>query len=171
VYSYDRKNHFNEWISQFQAKECTEVPQEVIEHLQTEFKKQKLKTLEDVTHEKVKLLLKKLGHAKYYEHVPYIATKLSGITTPTMPQATEDKLRKMFQMIQEPFERHKPKKRKNFLSYSYVLYKLCELLGEDEYLPCFPLLKNHRLVYEGDVIWEKICNELQWEFIKTGIVC
>jgi transposase len=45
VYSYKRDNHFNEWISQFQAKESTSVPDEVITQLQNEFKKQKIKEL------------------------------------------------------------------------------------------------------------------------------
>jgi hypothetical protein len=167
VYSYKRENHFNEWISQFQAKESTSVPQVVIDQLRAEFKKQKIKDLSEITHEKVKTLLKKLGWAKYYEHVPYIATIVSGITPPTMPQALEDKLRLMFHKIQDPFEKHKPANRKNFLSYSFVLYKLCELLGEDDFLPCFPLLKSKEKLYIQDQIWKKICDELQWEFIKT----
>ena len=116
VYSYKRENHFNEWISQFQAKESTHVPDEVIGKLRTEFRKQKVKDLNEITHEKVKGLLKKLGYSKYYEHVPYIATIVSGITPPTMPQALEDRLRLMFHAIQAPFEKHKPSNRKNFLS-------------------------------------------------------
>jgi hypothetical protein len=167
VYSYKRENHFNEWISQFQAKESTSVPDEVLNQLRFEFKKQKIKDLSEITHEKVKGLLKKLDKSKYYEHVPYIATILNGIQPPTMPQALEDKLRLMFHKIQAPFEKHKPSNRKNFLSYSYVLYKFCELLGEDDYLPCFPLLKSKEKLYIQDVIWKKICEELQWEYIKT----
>lgn len=167
VYSYKRENHFNEWVSQFQAKETTSIPHEVIDKLRSEFRKQKVKDLSEITHEKVKALLKKLGYAKYYEHVPYIATIVSGITPPTMPQPLEDKLRMMFHAIQTPFEKHKPANRKNFLSYSYVLYKMCELLGEDQYLPCFPLLKSREKLYVQDQIWEKICHELHWEFIRT----
>lgn len=167
VYSYKRENHFNEWISQFQAKESTTVPEDVIGKLRSEFRKQKVKDLAEITHEKVKGLLKKLGYSKYYEHVPYIATIVSGITPPTMPQALEDKLRLMFHEIQGPFEKHKPANRKNFLSYSFVLYKLCELLGYDEYLPCFPLLKSREKLYVQDQIWEKICKELRWEFLQT----
>ena len=167
VYSYKRENHFNEWISQFQAKESTTVPDIVVEKLRSEFKKQKIKELAEITHEKVKGLLKKLGYAKYYEHVPYISTILSGITPPTMPQELEDKLRVMFHAIQAPFEKHKPMNRKNFLSYSFVLYKMCELLGEDDYLPCFPLLKSKEKLYVQDQIWKKICDELRWEFIGT----
>jgi hypothetical protein len=167
VYSYKRENHFNEWVSQFQAKESTTVPQEVIEQLRNEFKKQKIKDLSEITHEKVKTLLKKLDKSKYYEHVPYITTILNGIQPPTMPQALEDKLRLMFFQIQKPFEKHKPPNRKNFLSYSYVLYKMCELLGEDDYLKCFPLLKSTEKLYVQDKIWRKICEELEWEFYKT----
>lgn len=167
VYSYKRENHFNEWISQFQAKESTHVPEDVIAKLRTEFRKQKVKDLNEITHEKVKSLLKKLNYAKYYEHVPYIASIVSGITPPTMPQELEDKLRIMFHAIQAPFEKHKPANRKNFLSYSFVLYKMCEILSEDQYLPCFPLLKSREKLYIQDQIWEKICHELKWEFIRT----
>jgi len=167
VYSYKRENHFNEWISQFQAKESTHVPEDVIAKLRTEFRKQKVKDLNEITHEKVKSLLKKLNYAKYYEHVPYIASIVSGITPPTMPQELEDKLRIMFHAIQAPFEKHKPTNRKNFLSYSFVLYKMCEILSEDQYLPCFPLLKSREKLYIQDQIWEKICKELKWEFIRT----
>jgi transposase-like protein len=52
IYSYKRENHFNEWVSQFQAKESTSVPPEVIEELRLEFKKQKVKDLSEITHEK-----------------------------------------------------------------------------------------------------------------------
>jgi len=167
IYSYKRENHFNEWISQFQAKESTSVPDELLNQIRSEFKKQKIKDLCEITHEKVRGLLKKLDKNKYYEHAPYISTIISGIQPPTMSQELEDKLRLMFHKIQAPFEKHKPVNRKNFLSYSYVLYKLCELLGEDKYLPCFPLLKSKEKLYIQDQIWKGICMELSWEYIKT----
>jgi len=167
-YSYDRKNHFNEWIAQFQAKESTTVPRDLIEQLRTEFKKQKIRDLTEVTHGKVRSLLKKLKLTKYYEHVPYISTILNGINPPSMSQPLEDKLRLMFGQIQEPFKRHCPSDRKNFLSYSYVLYKFCELLSEDQYLKCFPLLKDKSKIYKHDQIWKLICDDLKWEFIPTA---
>jgi hypothetical protein len=167
IYTYKRENHFNEWVAQFQAKESTNVPNEVIEQIRSEFKKQKIKDVSEITHAKVRALLKKLNMNKYYEHVPYITTILNGIKPPTMNQALEDRLRLMFHHIQKPFEKHRPQDRKNFLSYSYVLYKFCELLGEDDYLPCFQLLKSKEKLYKQDQIWKKICQELSWEYIKT----
>lgn len=166
-YSYKRDNHFNEWILQLQAQEHTNIPSEVIEQIRSEFKKEKIKKLSEITPAKVRANLKKLKLNKYYEHVPYITNILNGITPPQMTQELEEKLRQMFKEIQEPFNKHCPKNRKNFLSYSYVLYKFCELLEEDEFLPCFPLLKAKDKLYQQDVIWKDICNELQWEFIPT----
>lgn len=167
VYSYKRENHFNEWISQFQGNERTNISPEILEQLRFEFKKQKVRDVKDITHPKVRALLKKLRLNKYYEHVPYITTILNGITPPKMSNALEEKLRLMFSEIQTPFETHCPSDRKNFLSYSYVLYKFCELLGEDEYLPCFPLLKSKEKLKQQDSIWKDIANDLKWEYIPT----
>tara|TARA_B110000211_G_scaffold63748_1_gene73055 strand:+ start:646 stop:1590 length:945 start_codon:yes stop_codon:yes gene_type:complete len=166
-YSYKRENHFNEWLSQFQAQELTNIPDEVIEQLRSELKKIKIKKLEDITHAKIRGLLKKLKLNKYYEHVPYITNILNGIKPPNMPQELEECLRMMFKDIQKPFDTHCPAERKNFLSYSYVLYKFCELLSEDEYLQYFPLLKSKEKLYQQDVIWKMICQDLKWEFIPT----
>jgi hypothetical protein len=168
LYSYRRENHFNEWVNQFQAKESTSVPPELIQQLKEEVKKQRIKDASELTHRKVREILKKIHMNKYYEHVPYITTILNGVQPPTMSQALEDKLRLMFGQIQKPFEKHCPENRKNFLSYSYILYKFCELLGEDEYLPCFPLLKSKEKLYKHDMIWKLITSELGWEWIPTN---
>ena len=169
IYTYERKNHLNEWLAQFQAKESTTVPKDVFVVLEAELKKQKIKKKNEITHSKIKELLKKNGFNKYYDHIPYITTILNGIKPPVMSNALEEKIRIMFYKTQEPFEKHKPKDRKNFLSYPYILYKLCELLSEDEFLDCFPLLKDKEKIFESDRIWKKICTELKWQFIKTAV--
>ena len=68
----------------------------------------------------------------------------------------EEKLCIMFRDIQAPFLKHCPKDRKNFLSYSYVLYKFFQILGLNEYLKYFPLLKSREKLYLQDQIWKKI---------------
>ncbi len=166
IYSYKRENHFNEWLAQFQAKEVTNISQEVFDLLKSEFRKQKA-SKSDITHTRVRELLKKLKLNKYYEHVPYITSILNGIKPPRMTQDLEEKLRVMFHHIQKPFTKHCPPERKNFLSYSYILYKFCELLSEDDFLICFPLLKSKDKLYKQDQIWKNITDELHWEFIPT----
>jgi len=166
-YSYKKENHFNEWVNQFQAKELTYLPPKLIDDLKIDLKKQKITKKSDITHKKIKEILKKLGYNKYYEHIPYITTILNGVSPPIMSKELEDKLRNMFHMVQKPFDKFCPGNRANFLSYSYVLYKFCELLSADEYLNFFPLLKSREKLVEHDKIWKLICNELRWEFIPT----
>lgn len=116
---------------------------------------------------KLRVILKKLKLNKYYEHVPHIINRLNGIPAPVMTRDTEEKLRSMFKEIQTPFMKYCPKDRKNFLSYSYVLHKFVQLLNLDEFLICFPLLKSREKLHQQDLIWKKICYDLQWEFIKS----
>ena len=167
-FPYSRDNHCREWINQFQGQEKTNIPDEVLEQLRGEFKKQRLTNIDQITHQKVRKMLKKLKLNKYYEHVPYITHAITGNLPPLMDIELEDRLLQMFKTIQRPFTQVKPPDRKNFLSYSYVLYKFCELLGEDVYLPYFPLLKSIDKRRQHDVIWKNICAILEWEYIPTA---
>lgn len=166
-YAYKRINHFNEWIAQFQAKESTEIPNDVYESILAELKKERINDTRMLKASKIREILKKLKFNKYYEHVPHILNRLNGQNAPVMSREVEEKLRYMFKEIQPSFQKHCPEGRSNFLSYSYVLYKFCELLELDEYLPCFPLLKNRDKLYVQDKIWQKICTDLKWEFIRS----
>jgi len=153
--------------SQSQARESTEVSQEVFDKLLLEIKKERITNLAKLTPEKVKTYLKKLGYNKYYEHIPHIICRLNGRQPPSISPEVEDKFRRMFKEIQEPFSKVCPKNRKNFLSYSYVLHKFSELLGYDELKSLFPLLKSREKLHQQDKIWEGICKELNWEYIKS----
>jgi hypothetical protein len=166
-YAYKRINHFNEWLAQFQAKESTEIPTEVYDAICAELKKERILDYRTLARQKVREILKKLKYNKYYEHVPHIINRLNGQHAPVMSREVEEKLRYMFKEIQPSFIRHCPRGRSNFLSYSYVLYKFCQLLELDDFLPCFPLLKSHEKLYMQDNIWQKICVDLGWEFIRT----
>jgi len=166
-YAYKRINHFNEWLAQFQAKESTEIPEDIFQAILDELKKERIVSVEHIKPSKVREILKKLKCTSFYEHVPYILNRINGKTAPVMSREVEEKLRFMFKEIQSSFIKHCPKTRSNFLSYSYVLYKFCELLELDDYLQCFPLLKNRDKLYNQDKIWEKICADLRWQFLRS----
>jgi hypothetical protein len=166
-YSYKRINHFNEWLAQFQAKESTDIPEDVYNKIYVELKKERITNMATLTSSKVKEILKRLKFNKYYEHIPHIINRLNSIPAPIMSRETEEKLRSMFKQIQAPFMKFCPEDRNNFLSYSYVLHKFCQLLNLDEFLVCFPLLKSREKLYKHDIIWEQICTYLNWEFIKS----
>jgi len=165
--AYKRINHLTECLNALQGKEGTTVPDEVIEKVRAEFKKNRITSTADIKPSKVKQYLKKLGYSAYYENIHTIANTISGQPTLKLSPELEKKFRDMFHAIQEPFYRHKSPKRKNFLSYNYVLYKFSELLGEDELLPFFPLLRCPKNLHTQDIVWSKICNDLSWEFIHT----
>tara|TARA_Y100000816_G_scaffold227267_1_gene172317 strand:+ start:1093 stop:2238 length:1146 start_codon:yes stop_codon:yes gene_type:complete len=164
-YAYKRINHFKEIIAQFQGKETTQIPPEVIENIKQQIKKERI-SLAQVTNVKTKEILKKLGYNKYYEHIPFIKDKL-GIKPPIMSQEFEETLYNLFMELQAPYSKFCPDDRVNFLNYYYTAYKLCELLGERQYLEHFPMLKDREKRLDQDNIWKQICQELNWEFIPT----
>ena len=166
-FAYKKINHFNEWLAQFQAKESTDIPADVYENILAEIKKERITDPRTLKPQKLREVLKKLHLNKFYEHIPHILHRMNAFCAPTMSREMEDKLRYMFKEIQPSFIRHCPRGRSNFLSYSYVLYKFCQLLELDDFLPCFPLLKSHEKLYMQDNIWQKICVDLGWEFIRT----
>lgn len=164
---YKRLNHFREWLNQFQAKESTEIGNEVCINIIKEINRNRIRDLSELNRERMQGILKKLGYNHLYEHIPYIINKLSNLPPPKISGQTEQRFLKMFMMIQEPWEIYKPKGRKNFLSYSYILYKFCELLELDELLEYFPLLKSPQKLMEQDQVWKKFCKFLKWEFYST----
>ena len=164
-YAYKKINHFKEILAQFQGKETTQIPFEVIENLKLQIKKERINMIK-LTYYETKGLLKKLGYNKYYEHINFIKDKL-GIKPPIITQELEETLCNFFMEIQYPYAKHCPDYRVNFLHYYYVLYKLFELLGETHYLHEIPMLKDREKLIEQDTIWKKICEELDWEFIAT----
>ena len=164
-YAYKRINHFREILAQFQAKETTYVPPEVIASIRAQVRKERL-TLDCLTNHKTKDVLKKLGLNKYYEHIPFIKDKL-GIRPPVMSPQLEEKLCSLFLEVEKQYAKHCPDHRVNFLNYYYVLYKMCELLDERRFLKYFQMLKDPVKRIEQDVVWAHICRDLNWKFIPT----
>lgn len=164
---YKRMNHFSELLNQFQGKENTDIPNEIYERIIEELHKQRIKDLSKISNYTLRATLKKLGLNSYYEHIPYIMNKLSGVPAPCLTRDLEEKLRQMFRDVQEPFMLYKDKSRKNFLNSHYVFHKLFELLERDEFLPYFCYLKSRQKLQEHDEVWEKICEYNSWSFIKS----
>ena len=164
-YAYKKINHFKEILAQFQGKETTQIPEDVVEQIQLQIKKERI-NLDQLTHYKTKEILKKLGFNKYYEHIAFIKNKL-GMKPPVFSPELEEILCNLFMEIQSPYSKMCPDYRVNFLNYYYVLYKFCELLGEDQYLEDIPMLKDREKLIEQDETWKKMCIELDWEFMAT----
>lgn len=164
--AYLRLNHFKEILSQFQAKETTQIPDEVIEAIRNRIKKERITDISEITYTKTRDILRKLGYNKYFEHIQYINCKF-GICPPTMSEELIETLCVLFIEIQGPWALHCPPNRTNFFNYAYTLYQLCNLLDQTQFLPFIPRLKDFDKQREADIIWKKVCNELGWYYYPT----
>jgi hypothetical protein len=174
LYEYKRFTHFCDWLSNIQAKESIVIPDEIITIVQKEVtRERKNEKLDELTSDDIKRYLKKHKFNKLYDNIPQILYRITKILPPQMTPDMEHNLELMFMAIQEPYELFK-EDRHNFTSYSYIIYKFCQLLGYTEFLTKnkLKLHKDEGKIYEHDQIWKKICQymggeECGWEFIKT----
>ena len=167
-FAYKKINHFKEWLAQFQAKENTDIPQDVVESVMRELRKERISDPKKIKKEKIREILQKLKMSKMYDHVQQIKNRIQHqMTNLTLSKEVEEKLQYLFNEIQPAFIKYCPRDRSNFLSYPYVLYKLCQLLEMDEFLPCFQLLKSREKLYQQDLVWQKICQEMHWQYIRS----
>lgn len=174
-YEYKRYNHFCDWLAKIQGKESSEVPDEVINTIWVEIKRERIKDLAQLDEETIRRYLKKHAdkkYDKYFNHVTQILFKINGIPPLSLTPEQEREYKMMFLMIQEPYEKHCPETRSNFSSYSYIIYKFSQLLGNRHIMERMRLLKSKDKLYALDVIWRKICNDLGgsekgWKFIPS----
>jgi Poxvirus Late Transcription Factor VLTF3 like len=164
--AYIRLNHFKEILSQFQAKETTQIPDEVIEAIRARIKKERITDTSQLTYDKMRDILRKLSLNKYFEHIQYI-NSIFGIKPPIMNEELHETLCVLFIEIQKPWALHCPANRTNFFNYTYTLYQLCVLLDQTQYLPYIILMKDVDKQREQDQIWKKVCQDLDWEFIPS----
>jgi len=158
VLGYKRISHFRELLFQFQAKESTTIPQEVYDLV---------KRNGSISFKKTKQLLKVNKLCRYYEHVNFINHYL-GEPVPYFSRELEDTLCKMFLAIQSSHQRHCI--RKNFLNYSYVIFKFLELLDEPTWMSSLAQLKDPKKVVVQDTLWKKICVDMGYDFTPTRSV-
>lgn len=165
AFSYKRQSHFEDWLKQLQAKESTVVSDEILRQVMETLHRAGV-TSADVTHRKVRDALKELKLRWCYDYCSQITAKITGNPPPSLTTDIEEKCRVMFVAIQPFFEKH-ALGRTNFLSYPYCLYKFFQLLGLDEHLHCFNLLKSRDKMERMDDIFKRISAELNWEWIPS----
>ena len=163
--AYIRLNHFKEILSQFQAKETTKIPEEVLDAVKQRIKKER-KNINELNYIEMRNILSTLGYNKYFEHIQYINSIL-GIKPPIMNEELIETLCVLFIEIQQPWAIFCPITRTNFFNYTYILCQLCVLLDQRQYLPYIPMMKDRIKQLEQDMIWKRVCDYLDWEYFPT----
>lgn len=162
-YSYKRVNHYTQWLTLVQGKEAHRVPDDVLEAVMKDLHTRlNVRSTGEITQKRVRDALRHLRLRRAYEHVAQITHRLSGRAPPRLSAHVEDQLRNMFLQMQPAFQRHAPKSRTNFLSYSYVLYRCFQILGLDQMLEGITLLKGRDKLEANDAIFRKMCVDLDW---------
>jgi len=166
-YSYKRVNHYMMWIILLQGKESHRVPDDIINGVMSDlYSRLGIRIPSDVTQKKVRQSLRYLKYRKAYDHVSQVTSRISGIRPPRINAEVEEQLKTMFLKMQPAFQRHAPKSRTNFLSYSYVLYRCFQILGLPHMLEGLTLLKGRDKLEANDVIFRKMSEDLKWPTFK-----
>lgn len=159
-FTYDKRSHLQDWLRRFQAKDSKEIPQDILDKVVLEAHKERISDLGNLTEDKVKKYLKNLNLNDYYDNVISIINRINKRQPFNLTTEIEDKIMSMFQQIQIPFEKYKDPKRKNMLSYSFILNKFFLILGLPEFSKYFVLLKSPEKLRQQDETFKKIVDHM-----------
>lgn len=176
TYTYKKLGYFIEHLYRMQARECTAIPDFVINNVMMELKKNRVTSNEKINKKNIRTILKSLDMTNYYDNINSIIRTISGKAAPKFPEDLEDKLICMFMRTLQPFEKYKSliPSRNNYLSYPYAIRKLLEIVAHEdknpeilEFREFFGLLKSREKTWEHEKVWKKICEENEWPFIPS----
>ena len=104
-------------------------------------------------------ILKRNKMMKYKNSIYFIFFKLSGVPYPSNTIKEYKSILNVFNVVSDIYDKYKPKGRKSFLNYSFVLKKLLIMLGKVEYAKYIPKLKTSSKQKELERIWELITKD------------
>ena len=117
-------------------------------------------------------ILKRNELSMYKGSSYYIYFKLSGVSFPHINTKEYNMMLKVFDVVSTIYDKYKPKGRKSFLNYSFVLKQILTMRGMDQYAKYIPKLKTHSKQKELERVWELITKDPEWAVAlrKRGIV-
>ena len=110
----------------------------------------------------VECILKRNEPMMYKDSIYFIFFKLSGGSFPLITTKEYNLALNMFNVVSSIYDKYRPKGRKSFLNYSFVLRKLLIMLEKVEYAKCTPQQKTHSKQNELERVWELITKDPEW---------
>ena len=107
-------------------------------------------------------ILKRNDLMMYKGSLYYIFFKLNGKSFPHITTKEYNKILNVFNVVSSIYDKYKPKGRKSFLIYYFVLKKILIMLGKVEYAKYVPPLKTHSKQNELERVWELITKDPEW---------
>ena len=99
-------------------------------------------------------ILKRKGLMIYKNGICYIYFKLSGVPFPHINTKEYNMMLKVFDVVSTIYDKYKPKGRKSFLNYSFILKRILIMRDMDQYAKYIPQLKTHSKQKELEQVWE-----------------
>ena len=88
-------------------------------------------------------ILKRNELTRYKDSIYFIYFKLSGVPTPHITTKEYNMILKVFDVVSTIYDKYKPKGRKSFLNYLFVLKQILIMRNMDQYAKYIPKLKTH----------------------------
>ena len=107
-------------------------------------------------------ILKRKELTIYKDSIYFIYFKLSGKSFPHITTKEYNTILNVFNVVSSIYDKYKPKGRKSFLNYHFVLKKLLIMLERVEYAKCIPPLKTHSKQNQLERVWELITKDPEW---------
>ena len=162
---YKRSDNFKVILSQFYYGGKQFVPYDIMETIRAEIHGE-TNILYNYTIPKtipiLECILKRNELTMYEGSLYYIYFKLSGKSFPHIKTKEYNTILNAFNTVSSIYDKYKPKGRKSFLNYHFVLKKLLIMLERVEYAKCIPPLKTCSKENELERVWELITKDPEW---------
>lgn len=168
--SYDPNRHCKFWIERIQAKENTVIDQALIDKIEKCIKKDKIENIKNISVKQFRLYLKQTNLSRLNDHIPLIKKIITGYIPPQLTHNELHLLFNYFDKATKTYESIKPSSKKNSLYYPFLIYKILEIIIEDEgrklgLLGCIHL-QSYETLIDNDKIWASICKNNKYFVYK-----
>ena len=107
-------------------------------------------------------ILKRNELTMYKDSLYHIHFKLNGVPFPHINTKEYNMMLKVFDVVSTIYDKYKPKGRKSFLNYLFVLKQILIMRGMNQYAKYIPKLKTHSKQKELERVWELITEDPEW---------
>ena len=107
-------------------------------------------------------ILKRKGLTIYKDSIYYIYFELSGGSFSHINTKEYNMMLKVFDVVSTIYEKYRPKGRRSFLNYPFVLKQILMVRGMNQYAKYIPKLKTHSKQKELERLWCLITKDPEW---------
>ena len=107
-------------------------------------------------------ILKRNKMMKYKNSIYFIYFKLSGVPFPHINTKEYNMILNTFNVVSTIYDKYKPKGRKSFLNYPFVLKQILIMRNMDQYAKYTSKLKTHSKQKELEWLWELITKDSEF---------